>query len=208
MSFVDLIIFIVAIVGLIMGYKRGLIRQAASLAGIVLGIIVCQVFGDTAINIIKAIFPGWEKWPMPEVTPNIIALGLLFLIVLLACRLAGSFFKGIAEKLHLGAIDKIGGCGLGIVRYLLILSIFLNFWLVFKPDSSIFNQQHMLNNKPFEFTLDLMPTILGSDSIPSSSVMTYNELRQKVETAQKIKGAVDKVNDIADKMRNERTETK
>ncbi|MBR5102600.1 MAG: CvpA family protein [Muribaculaceae bacterium] len=208
MTFIDLIIFLVAVVGLIMGYRRGLIRQAASLAGIVAGVIVCQIFGDTAINILKAVFPGWEKWPMPEVTPNIIALSLLFIIILLLCRLAGSFFKNIAEKLHLGLFDKIGGCGLGIVRYLLILSILLNFLLVFKPDSSIFTQQHMLNNKPFQFTLDLMPTILGSDSIPSSSVMTYNELKQKVEAAQKMRETLNEVNNISHTQNNETTSSK
>ena len=37
-----------------------------------------------------------------------------------------------------------------------------------------------MNNKPYEFTLDLMPMVLGSEKMPSDSLKLYRDLIEPV----------------------------
>ena len=39
---------------------------------------------------------------------------------------------------------------------------------------------HMMDNKPYEFTLDLMPRVLGSEQMPSDSLKLYRDLIEPV----------------------------
>ena len=43
-----------------------------------------------------------------------------------------------------------------------------------------FGTKHMLNNKPYEVTLDLMPFVLGSEQMPSDSLKLYRDLIEPV----------------------------
>ena len=65
-------------------------------------------------------------------------------------------------------------------KYLFILSIVLNLLLAFAPGSSTFHTRHMLGNVPYEFTLDLMPRVLGSEKMPSDSLKLYRDLIEPV----------------------------
>ncbi|MBO7609953.1 MAG: hypothetical protein J6S96_07110, partial [Muribaculaceae bacterium] len=59
--------------------------------------------------------------------------------------------------------------------YLFILSILLNLFYAYNPDAETFGTKHMLNNKPYEVTLDLMPFVLGADVMPSDSLKLYRD---------------------------------
>ena len=65
-------------------------------------------------------------------------------------------------------------------KYAFVLSIALNLLYAINPDMSTFGTKHMLENKPYEFTLDLMPRILGSDKMPSDSLKLYRDLIEPV----------------------------
>jgi hypothetical protein len=101
---------------------------------------------------------------------------------MLAIRLAMHLFKGTLESIHLGFIDKAGGSLLFMFKYAFLLSIALNLLYAFNPDMDTFGTKHMMNNKPYEMTLDLMPAILGSDKMPSDSLKLYRDLIEPVPT--------------------------
>ncbi|MGN0229729.1 MAG: CvpA family protein [Muribaculaceae bacterium] len=170
MTLIDVIMLLLLGVGVVYGYMRGMIKQMSSIMGFVLGIIVCNMMGDSATEVLKEVIPSSAEWPMPSVTTHAMAVIVLFVLVWLSVKVAGMFLKNTIDALHLSILDRIGGSALNVFKYFFGLSILLNLWLLISPKSEIFSTQHALDNKPFEITLNLVPWALGQRDLPSDSI--------------------------------------
>ena len=174
MGFIDFVILALTVAGLIVGYLRGLVKRLCSLAAFLLGIGACHMFGDSATELFRAIFPESESWVLAETTTKVCAYILLFLFVSLSVRVAGFFVRQIINVSCMGPIDKVGGMGMGALKYLFALSALLNMWFAISPSSEMFSTTHMLDNKPFEFTMKIAPAVLGLGSGVSDSLAVDN----------------------------------
>lgn len=170
MTLIDSITILIVLASAFYGYQRGLVRQATSLAGYLLGIIACNVFGGAATEALVAVNPEAAQWPLASVTTHAVAVITLFLIIVVATRAAGSLIKGVVQALHLGVFDRIGGVALCAFKYFFMLSIILNLWFWIKPSSDEFQKEHIFGNVPFEATLNLVPAVLGADHLPGDSL--------------------------------------
>lgn len=180
MTIVDAIIIIIVLGGLVIGYRKGLITQLASLVSWIVAIVLCYKGGELAQSIFLAIVPSAAQWPLASITVKTVSLAFAFLVVMLSIRLVMRLFKGALDSIHLGLIDKAGGSLLFMFKYAFLLSLVLNLLYAFNPDMDTFGTKHMLNNKPYEMTLDLMPRILGSKQMPSDSLKLYRDLIEPV----------------------------
>lgn len=180
MTIVDAIILLIVLGGLVLGYRKGLIGQLSSLISWIVAMVLCYKCGDLAKDIFLTLVPNAATWPLSRITVKTVALAFTFLLVLVAIRLAMRLFKGALKSVNLGFIDKLGGSLLFMFKYAFILSIGLNLLYAFNPDMETFGTKHMLNNKPYEFTLDLMPIVLGSEKMPSDSLKLYRDLIEPV----------------------------
>lgn len=180
MTIVDAIIIIIVLGGLVIGYRKGLITQLASLVSWIVAIVLCYKGGELAQSIFLAIVPSAAQWPLASITVRTVSLAFAFLVVMLSIRLVMRLFKGALDSIHLGLIDKAGGSLLFMFKYAFLLSLVLNLLYAFNPDMDTFGTKHMLNNKPYEMTLDLMPRILGSEQMPSDSLKLYRDLIEPV----------------------------
>lgn len=162
MGLIDIIILILIVAGLLIGYSKGLIGQLSTICGIVLGIIVCHIYGDWATNILTTIIPESATWPMPEYTPAIIANIVLFLLVLLTIKLMGSMCKSVINKLHIGILDNLAGAVFCVFKYLLLLSIVINVAYVIAPGAWLNTSGSVVQR----ITVNLAPALLGVDSLP------------------------------------------
>ena len=180
MTIVDAIIIIIVLGGLVIGYRKGLITQLASLISWIVAIVLCYKGGELAQSIFLAIVPSAAQWPLASITVKTVSLAFAFLVVMLSIRLVMRLFKGALDSIHLGLIDKAGGSLLFMFKYAFLLSLVLNLLYAFNPDMDTFGTKHMLNNKPYEMTLDLMPRILGSEQMPSDSLKLYRDLIEPV----------------------------
>ncbi len=176
MTIFDAIIILIVLGGLILGYRKGFFGQLSSLISWVVAIILCYKCGELAQNIFLAIVPSAADWPLSSITVRTVSLAFAFLIIMLVIRLVMRLFRGALDSVHLGFIDKAGGALLFMFKYAFVLSIVLNLLYAFNPDMDTFGTKHMLNNKPYEFTLDLMPYVLGSEKMPSDSLKLYRDL--------------------------------
>ena len=180
MTIVDAIILLIVLGGLVLGYRKGLIGQLSSLISWVVAMVLCYKCGDAARDLFLAIVPSAASWPLSSITVKTVALAFTFLLVLVVIRLVMRLFKDALRSVNLGFIDKLGGSLLFMFKYAFILSIGLNLLYAFNPDMDTFGTEHMLNNKPYEFTLDLMPLVLGSEKMPSDSLKLYRDLIEPV----------------------------
>ena len=180
MTLVDILILLIVLGGLVLGYSKGLFGQLSSLVSWIVAIVLCYCCGDLVKNIFLVIVPSASEWPLSSITVKTVSLAFAFLIVMVIVRLVMRLFKGAVESVHLGFLDKLGGALLFMFKYAFLLSIALNILYAINPDMDTFATKHMLNNKPYEITLDLMPQVLGSDKMPSDSLKLYRDLIEPV----------------------------
>ena len=182
MTLIDAIIILIVLGGLVLGYRKGFIGQLSSLVSWVVAMVLCYKCGDLAKDLFLTFVPSAADWPLSSITVKTVSLAFTFLIVMVVIRLLMRLFKGSLNAVHLGFIDKAGGSLLFMFKYAFVLSILLNLLYAFNPDMETFGTMHMLNNKPYEFTLDLMPHVLGSEQMPSDSLKLYRDLIEPVPT--------------------------
>ncbi len=173
MTFIDTIIVLIALGALVIGWRKGLIKQMASLVSWAIGIVVCLFAGDAITQAFLAINPEAAHWPLSSITVKAVALSMTFLVVTLVVRVVAYVTRKVVKLARLGCLDRVGGAALFAFKYLFILSILLNLYYAYNPEAETFGTKHMLNNKPYEITLDLMPRILGAEKMPSDSLRLY-----------------------------------
>ncbi len=180
MTIVDTILILIILGGIVLGYRKGFIGQLSSLVSWIVAIVLCYKCGDLIQGIFLSVVPSAADWPLSTVTVKTVSLAFAFLLVMVVIRLLMRLFKGALKAADLSFIDRLGGSLLFMFKYAFILSIVLNLLYAINPDMDTFGTKHMLKNKPYELTLDLMPRILGSDKMPSDSLKLYRDLIEQV----------------------------
>jgi membrane protein required for colicin V production len=120
MSFLDIILGVILVLGLFQGIKNGLFVELASLISLILGIYVAIKFSSFA----KEILAGFVHWN-PK-TIQIFAFIITFLVVVILISIMAKFFTSVADFAQLGVINKLGGGFFRLLKTILIVSIFLN----------------------------------------------------------------------------------
>ena len=175
MTLIDCILLLILLGSLVIGWRKGLVRQTASLVSWAVGIVVCLFFGDEITRLFLAINPDAANWPLASITVKAVALAIFFLLVTLTLRILSYITRKVIKAANLGCIDRVGGAALFLFKWLMVVSILLNLLYAYNPDAETFGIRHALGNKPYEFTLDLMPMVLGSDKMPSDSLLLYRQ---------------------------------
>jgi len=120
MSNLDLFILIPIVLGFIFGLFKGLIKEIASLAAIVLGIYCAKAFAPSVSGFFIRSFSFSPKTALP--------LAWLFLFVLIAtiliilAKMLDKFFDSIS----LGGLNKLLGGFFAAFKYALVVSVLLN----------------------------------------------------------------------------------
>ena len=120
MSFLDIVLGVILVLGLFKGIRNGLFVELASLISLILGIYVAIKFSYLA----RIMLPAIVNWN-PK-TIQITAFIITFLVVVVAISLIAKFLTSVADFAQLGVINNLGGGFFRLLKTILILSIFLN----------------------------------------------------------------------------------
>ncbi len=120
MSFLDIVLGIILVIGLFKGIRNGLFVELASLISLILGIYLAIKFSYLA----KVMLSGIVHWN-PK-TIQIVAFIITFLLVVIGITLLAKVLTGIANFAFLGVINNLGGGFFRLLKTILIVSIFLN----------------------------------------------------------------------------------
>ncbi len=120
MSFLDIVLGVILVVGLFKGLKNGLFVELASMVSLILGIYVAIKFSYLA-KIMLSTIVNWN----PK-TIQITAFIITFLVIVVAISLLAKFLTSVASFAQLGVLNKLGGGFFRLLKTALILSIFLN----------------------------------------------------------------------------------
>lgn len=120
MNFIDILIGCFLCIFLYQGFKKGMIREVAIIAGSILGFYAGIMFHEDLASILQGLVPGWSE--------KILALAsfliILFVIFLLAGYL-GKFLKDSIKIEFLKNFDGMLGGAFGLLKGVIIVSFVL-----------------------------------------------------------------------------------
>ena len=130
MGVLDIILLVILLFGAVRGFMNGFFVEIASLVSLALGLYGAIHFSYFVADFLK------DKFEWSEKTIQIVAFAITFVIIVTIISLSGKLLTKIADKIALGALNKILGAVFGVMKLGLILSVVL---IVFdRFNSSIF----------------------------------------------------------------------
>ena len=116
MSILDLILAVPLAIFIFRGWKKGLVREAAMLAGVVAGIWAAVHLSQLVASLLK----------LTGENAILIAFFITFVGVLVLVYLLGRGLERLLKTAHLTLPNKIAGALLGMIKVLCILAVLLN----------------------------------------------------------------------------------
>ncbi len=122
----DMMIVVVLVYCIVRGIFRGLIREVASIVGLVAGFYVAYSYHS-------ALGPLFAKWITTPAYLHITCFIILFCSVFLMIVLAGMLVRFFIRLVLLGVVDRIFGGVFGVLKAVLIVSFAYILLVTFLP---------------------------------------------------------------------------
>lgn len=122
MGVADYVILVLLACGLVNGLIEGLIRQAFSLGGLVLGLICGSFLYKPASDFFQGITAGID-----DSTTQIVAFILILVTVPICCGLVGRVLSKLVKVAMLGPVDRLLGMGFGFLKWFLLIGLAMQF---------------------------------------------------------------------------------
>ena len=127
MNGIDIVLGIFLLIGLVQGFRKGLIVELASLAGLVLG-----VFGAVHFSYIVA---NWliDYTDWNEQTVQLVAFAITFVAILILVSLLAKAVTKLLGFVALGMLNRLLGAAFGLLKMAFITSVillFINSWMM------------------------------------------------------------------------------
>lgn len=168
MSIIDILILVIFVAAAAYGWWRGMIVQIGSLAGVLLGILLCRLFGDQFTNFLINTFGGdGPVSPDTAYATGVAANVVLFILGFIAAKLVARVIKAVTQAARLSLIDKLCGVVFSLFEWFLIFSILLNIWQAFNPSDPILKKSTLGDGRAAHAIFNLAPNVLGNETLKS-----------------------------------------
>lgn len=122
MSQVDIIFIIPLLWGAVVGFKKGLVLELASLVGLVLGIYGAIKISDYTAEKLKQYVEITQEWL------GLISFLITFVLIVFAVFLAARLLNKALKLVALGFVNRVLGLLFGTLKFALIISTALYFF--------------------------------------------------------------------------------
>jgi membrane protein required for colicin V production len=129
MNILDYIILVPLLYLTIKGIMRGLIREIASLAGIILGIWLGMVYQPDVTEIIRHYLPDTKFVP-------IISIALIFVLMVIICNLVGWGIRLVFKKVLLGWFDRLMGGLFAVIKTVFLAYVVIVLITFYMPQNA------------------------------------------------------------------------
>jgi membrane protein required for colicin V production len=114
MNLMDVIIVSTMVFFIVKGLLRGFMREIASLAGVVFGILLANHFQPQMTAYLRSLLPVTEYL-------SLISFGSIFAIALITCNLLGYALKILFSKAFLAWVDRAMGFGFALIKGVILI---------------------------------------------------------------------------------------
>ncbi|MFD2563706.1 CvpA family protein [Aquimarina rubra] len=121
MNYIDIILGILLLWGLIKGFSKGLFVSLASLVALIAGIYIAVHFSHLVGGYLEQ-YVNWGDGAM-----KLTAFAITFIIVVILISLAGKLLTKIADFASLGVLNKLLGAAFGVLKFAFIASVVIIF---------------------------------------------------------------------------------
>ena len=118
MTWLDIVILLPLLVGLVRGTMRGLITEIIAIAAVILGFIGAKIWGQ--------LFSAWllSQFTWPQPVCDAVAYALLFLGIAIALNFAGRLLSKLLKAIKLAWVNRLLGATFGLLKWgLIVLAI-------------------------------------------------------------------------------------
>lgn len=157
MAILDLAIYVIIAATGFIGWRRGFISQASSLAAIILGVILCRLLGPAVVDMVV----GTDAIGIKRFATQVFVYLALYAVVGVLCRFLGSVLHKLSHVLLLGPIDHLAGAALCIAKWMIGISLVLNLYLAFSPQSASSDEADIAANLPLSAVVKVAPALFG-----------------------------------------------
>jgi membrane protein required for colicin V production len=180
MSYIDIILAIFLVYGLVKGFSKGLFVEIASLISLLAGL-----YGAIHFSYFIA------DWLQRKVSwqPNIIqvvAFALTFLIILFGISLIGKLVTKMVNAAQLGFLNKIAGALFGAAKIGLILSVVISMFGKLNDTIPFVSDETLSNSVLYSPVKNFAPTVFPS----------ILEKVEKIKKSDFIKNTQDKIENL------------
>ena len=131
MNILDILLAIPLLFLIFMGWKKGLVREIATLAGVLVG-----VWASTHLSQLVAPLLGLEGE-----SAVLIAFIVTFLVALVLTYLLGRCVEGLMKAAKLSILNRLAGALLGAAEALCVLAVLLNFLVMVDSNEAILKKE-------------------------------------------------------------------
>ena len=161
----QVLIFVIAAVGLFRGFRLGLCVQLPGVIGMAFAIIAARILAPAFDYYIGDVLPLCRSEFLEEYYYSNIAAGIVYLIVFMVMSGLTSFLKIGLSKLPATLLNSIGGMMFCCLKYLMLISVLLNLMLCCHDERSLIRSARSDDgNITYEVML-LAPALLGSETV-------------------------------------------
>ena len=148
---------VIAVLSVVIGYRRGIMSQLGSVAGLFAGILLCNLYAGRFAEYLARN----ETDPTAIIFDNVLSYVLIFAGCYLLGRFVGHFISKGMRAMKIGFIDKGAGAIFCLAEYFLIFSIILNIWICVSPDTKLMDEPSRLK----QTVVDFAPAVFGSETV-------------------------------------------
>ncbi len=116
---INIVLSAILVIGTIIGYRKGLLRQVLELAGIVVSFILSLLLAGALAAFLS------ERTPLPYSPSLIISFIIIFIGGLVAFRYLAILLQKLIRMTILGWVDRLSGAVLGLITAMVIGSLLI-----------------------------------------------------------------------------------
>ncbi len=121
MNLIDIVLLIPIAWGLYKGFSKGLVQEIAQVAALVVGVLAGLYLSKWIGSFIAGIFN------INEEHTQLIAFVIAFIGALINVFFVAKIIEKVVRDVSLGIVNRIAGAAFACIKYVLILSIIINF---------------------------------------------------------------------------------
>ena len=147
---IDIAFFILMILAIFKGFRKGLIIALFSVIGFIIGLAAAlKLSSYVAMRLSESLSSG-SKW-LP-----VISFVLVFLAVVILVHLGGRLLQKSVEMIMLGWLNRLGG----IIIYVLLYSIVLSIFIFYASMVQLIKPETLADSMIYPYIRDLGPKVI------------------------------------------------
>ena len=179
MHTLDLYLLIPIVFGFVFGLFKGLVKELASLAAIVLGIYGAKLFAPAVSGFLV------HKFDFSIRTAQPVSYLLVFVVIALGLLMLASMLDKLFDSMALGGLNKFLGGLFGALKYALLVSVFLNLVNALDSHYSFIKEKSRQESFAYKPLLKLGPALWDETKKNKEEAKTNDPSYEERKTRQK-----------------------